>query len=127
VGRSGRFVGAPSSAPRTERRQRRILPFCSALASEAFQPVNLTAELSQTQHVLHIDPEVAAALGKLAADWERHDEQGKDHGCQSDGAVGENACCRIGDTGRKDTACQFGYSICRYPGGVALVLADQSI
>jgi hypothetical protein len=37
----------------------------------------------------------AAACGKHAADGERHDEQGKDHGCQSDGAVGENACCRV--------------------------------
>jgi hypothetical protein len=68
-----------------------------------------------------------AALGKHAAERERHDEQGKDHGCQSDGAARENACYRVGDTGRKDTACQFGYSVCCYPGGVALVLADQSI
>jgi hypothetical protein len=64
----------------------------------------------------------APTNGKHAADRERHDEQGKDHGWQSDGAVGENACGRIGDTGRKGTACQFGYSVCLYPGGVALVL-----
>ena len=68
-----------------------------------------------------------AACGKHAAHRERHDEQGKDHGCQSDGAVGENAGCRIADACRKDTACQLGYSVSRYPGGVALVLTDQSI
>src|SRR5436190_16750023 len=42
-----------------------------------------------------------AACGKHAAHRERHDEQGKDHGCQSDGAVGENACCRIVNAARR--------------------------
>ena len=42
-----------------------------------------------------------AACGKHAAHRERHDEQGKDHGCQSDGAVGENACCRIANAARR--------------------------
>jgi hypothetical protein len=48
----------------------------------------------------------AGDCGKHAADRERHDQQGKDHGCQSDGAVGENSYCRIADTGRKDAAYQ---------------------
>jgi hypothetical protein len=30
----------------------------------------------------------------------------ENHGCQSDGAVGENSYCRIADTGRKDAAYQ---------------------
>jgi regulator of protease activity HflC (stomatin/prohibitin superfamily) len=42
-------------------------------------------------------------------------------------AVGENARCRLGDPDRKDTTCRFGHFVCRYPRGVALLVAVQSI
>src|SRR5438093_13498096 len=51
--------------PLEERSESDFIRLGVACAAEIFQPVNLTAQLAQTLHVLQIDPAVPAPFGEV--------------------------------------------------------------
>src|SRR5262249_21683272 len=69
----------------------------------------------------------SGARGEHPGERERLGDQGEYDRFRPDGAVGENARCRIGDPDRKDTAYHFGRSVCDSLRGIALLLAVQSL